>query len=77
MKLTHVLPSPTFSPSKSLNSPSAAASQTLSSYGNSYQKNTHNVRYHRYQTSTRWSMCEETALGRTLHNGGHIHCIAS
>jgi hypothetical protein len=74
---SQVLPSPTSNRSRSLSSPSAAASQTLSSYGNSSRRNTHNAQFRRCQTSTRWSMCEETALARTSRNGGHTHCIAS
>jgi hypothetical protein len=74
---SHVLPSPTSNRSRSPNSPSAAASQTLSSCGSSCQKSTHNARFRRYQTNTRWSTCEETALGPTSPNGGHTHCIAS
>lgn len=74
---SHRMPSPTSSPSKSPSSPSAVASQTLSFYGNSSPKNTHNARSRRCRTSTRWSTFEETASARTSLKGGRTRCIAS
>ena len=67
----------TFSPSKNPNSPSAAASLTLSSSGNSSQRSTHNAPSRLYPTSTRWSMCVGTASARTSPRDGLTHCIAS
>lgn len=74
--LTHSS-SPTFNPSRSPTSPSAVASQTLSSSTNSSQENTHNVLCRRCPTSTRWNTYAAIGLVLTSCNGVHIRCTAS
>jgi hypothetical protein len=69
--------SPTSSPSRKITSPSAAASQTLYSYGNNSRESIRNAPSRRCPTSTRWSMCVETASALTSPRGGHTRCIAS
>lgn len=57
-------PSPPF---KSQQPPYVDDLQTLCSYTKHCRKNTQHVQYRLYQTSTRWSMCEEIGLGPTSH----------
>lgn len=69
--------SPIISPSRNPSSPCAAASQTSSSCGNNFAKNTHNALFHHCPINTRWSMCAETVSAQTLPRGARTHYTAS